>query len=213
VELSEILQEESLKRLRVKINLWAWQHIIIGITKAHLEEIAPFFSRDEKACKELLEMNIYYSIFPWQAGHQRRINVSVYGLDAAFPGRIQPALLRMYRQISRLWHSWLGLLKAEKETGDNSRINRDKRGLSMDEDEEGEEPMPARKRRKVIDSATQTTPKKEFSLLDISLEDSPLTKQLIEKAREGEATLRKTKEVIEIRRQSRNLLNELRMSA
>ena len=69
VELSEIQQEESLERLRVKINLWTWRHIIIGITKAHLEEIAPFFSKDEKACKELLETNIYYSIFPWQAGH------------------------------------------------------------------------------------------------------------------------------------------------
>ena len=83
----------------------------------------------------------------------------------------------------------------------------------MDEDEEGEEPVPTRKRRKVIDSETQTTPKKEFSLLDISMEDSPLTKQLIQKAWEGEVTLRKTKEVIEIRRRSRNLLNELRTSA
>jgi hypothetical protein len=43
VELSEILQKESLNRLGVRINLWAWWHIIIGITKTHLEQIAPFF--------------------------------------------------------------------------------------------------------------------------------------------------------------------------
>ena len=53
VELSEILQEESLERLRVKINLWAWRQIIIGITKEHLEEIAPFFARDNRGCKDV----------------------------------------------------------------------------------------------------------------------------------------------------------------
>ena len=114
VELSEILQEESLKRLNVKINLWAWRHIIIGITKTHLEEIAPFFCKDEMGCRERLETDIIISYhFPWQAGHQGRINTSVYGLDAVFPGRIQPALLRVYRRISRIWHYWLGLLAPE----------------------------------------------------------------------------------------------------
>jgi hypothetical protein len=64
VELSEILQKESLQRLNVKINLWAWRHIIIGIAKAHLEEIAPFFCKDEKGCKERLETDIYHIVFP-----------------------------------------------------------------------------------------------------------------------------------------------------
>jgi hypothetical protein len=177
-----------------------------------LEEIAPFFSKDEKACKELLETNIYYSIFPWQAGHQRRINVSVYGLDAAFPGQIQPALLRLYRRISRIWHHWLGILKAEEEL---AWIKMKKGGLSTNGDEQEEEERssaPARKRRKVTDSETQTTPKKELSLLDIGVEDSPLTKELIKKARESEAMLRKANEAIRIRRRSRNLINELRVS-
>jgi len=180
--------------------LWAWRQIIIGITKAHLEEVAPFFSRDEKACRERLEMNIYFSIFPWQAGHQRRLNVSVYGLDAAFPGRIQPALLRFYRQISRIWHYWLGLLELE-EFLDNGRI---KEWL-----EENESPENARKRRKLVDSETQVTPKKKSAILDVRVEDSPITKALIQGA---EMMVRKTKEAVEIRRQSRNLINELRGS-
>jgi hypothetical protein len=164
VELSEILQQESLERLGVKINLWAWRHIIIGITKAHLEEIAPYFCKNEKVCKTLLESNIYYHIFPWQAGHQWRINVSVYGLDMAFPGRLQPALLRLYRQISRLWHYWLGVLETAEEQA--VRI----------EDEEGEEresPVSARKRRKVIlDAEKQIIPKKEMDFLDIGVDNS-----------------------------------------
>ena len=167
VQLSEILQEESLKRLRVKINLWAWRHIIIGITKAHLEEIAPFFSRDEKVCKERLDKNIYYSIFPWQAGYQPRINLSVYGLDAAFPGRVQPALLRFYRRISRIWHCWLGLLEPKELMSD---------GNIEKWIEKNESPEHARKRRKVVDSETQVTPKKKSAILDIRVEDSPVTK-------------------------------------
>ena len=72
VELSEILQEESLERLDVKINLWAWRHIIIGITKAHLEEIAPFFCKKfnrleiNAGCPQFrifLERNYYHSQF------------------------------------------------------------------------------------------------------------------------------------------------------
>lgn len=170
VELSEILQQESLERLGVKINLWAWRHIIIGITKAHLEEIAPYFCKDEKACKTLLESNIYYQIFPWQAGHQWRINVSVYGLDMAFPGRLQPALLRLYRQVSRMWHYWLGVLEAEEEPV----------RIEDDQGEEDDSPVSARKRRKVVDAQTQITPKKEtVAFLDIGVDDSPVTKRLI----------------------------------
>jgi hypothetical protein len=44
------------------------------------------------------------------------------------------------------------------------------------------------------------------------VEDSPLTKELIKKARESEAMLRKANEAIRIRRRSRNLINELRVS-
>jgi hypothetical protein len=148
--------------------------------------------------------------------------VSVYGLDAAFPGRIQPALLRVYRQISRMWHYWFGFLPPESEKEElmgRSRINNgEKRGRSEngEDEQEGEDeagsPAYARKKRKLMDSETQTTPKKQLSLLDINTEDSPMTKVLIEKAWKVEMELRKTKEAIELRRRSRNLLNELRIS-
>jgi hypothetical protein len=158
VELSEILQEESLKELGVRINLWAWRHIIIGIAKAHLQEIAPFFDKNEKACQTMLETNTYTMIFPWLAGHQWAINVSVYGLDSAFPGKIQPELLSFYRRIAKIWHYWLGLSKPEGAL-DGLRMIRDrKRRLLMDENEQDEDHLPAEKRPKLIDAETQTTP-------------------------------------------------------
>ena len=158
-------------------------------------------------------MNIYYNIFPWQVGHQRRVNVSVYGLDAAFPGQIQPILLRLYRRISRIWHHWLGVLKAGEEPMNDSRvISREKRESSMDEDGQREESLPARKRRKVVDSATQTIPKKTSMSLNIAVEDSPLTKMLKRKIQEAEKMLRLRREALETRKRSRDLFNELGMS-
>jgi hypothetical protein len=123
------------------------------------------------------------SIFPWQAGHQQRLNVSIYGLVAAFPGRIQPALLRFYWQISRIWHYWLRFLDPE-ELMDNERIR--------EWINENESPEHETKRRKVVDSATQVTPKKESAILDIKIEDFSITKSLI----------RKAKDAVESRRQS-----------
>lgn len=218
-ELSEILQQESKERLKVKINLWTWRHIIIGIVKAHIEEIAPFLSKDEKASREVLEMDVYRIIFPWLAGHQAKINVSIYGLDAAFPRRIQPALLRVYRRISRIWHFWLGFLSESEQEELMGRIWIDKRRLSGN-DERGRESESARKRRKVMDSETQATPKKttpkkatlgESHSLDIEMEDSPLTKRWVEKAREAETMLKKAKMFVTLRRQSRSMLKELGM--
>jgi hypothetical protein len=228
VELSEILQEESLKRLGVKINLWAWRHIIIGITKAHLETVAPFFARNEKLCREPLETNIYLSIFPWQAGHQRRVSVSIYGLDAAFPGQLQPALLRFYREISKIWHIWVGVEKEEGGQGipaelvdsetqttprkESTRLNVSTRthmgGNDGDGDDDGkgneEPPTCASKRQKLVDSEIETTPQKMTAWLDVRPEDSPLTRSCIEKA---EKTLKAMREIVELRRKSRDLFN------
>jgi hypothetical protein len=183
VELSEILQEESLKELGVRINLWAWRHIIIGIAKAHLQEIAPFFDKDEKACKTMLETNTYTMIFPWLAGHQWAINVSVYGLDSAFPGKIQPELLSFYRRISKIWHYWLGISKPEGPL-DGLRIIRERKGrLLMDEDEQEEDHLPAEKRPKVINIERPTTPKSgsiwSDDSLDVRPDDSPSTKRMM----------------------------------
>jgi len=79
---------------------------------------------------------------------------------------------------------------------DNSRVIGEKQGLSMDENEQEEESLPARKRRKIMDSETQTIPKKEMTSLDVDLEDSPFTKRLIMKVREGEKILSMTREAI-----------------
>ena len=71
----------------------------------------------------------------------------------------------------------------------------------MDEDEQ-EESLPARKRRKVMDSETQTTSKKEMTSLNVDLKDSPFTEKLVMKAQETKKILSMTTEAIELRRRS-----------
>ena len=217
-ELSSVLQDESERRLSLRIGLWTWRHIIIAITKDHLEEIALFFERDEAACKSLLETNIYYSIFPWQAGHQPRVNVAIYGLDAAFPGQMQPGLLRLYRQISKIWHHWLGLATVEERSIWSIRAKRLLREIAADVENDhevsggvngGEIDARVIKRQKMVaDSETQTTPQKRAVPLEleINVEDSPTTKSLILNAQER---LKNVMEIIKLRRSSKKMIMQL----
>ena len=108
--LSEILQAESEARLNARLNLWSARRILIAITKVHVKEITGHFAKDNRAWRDVLMNNPDFNIFAWQAGHQQSTNVAIYGLDAAFPGRLQPELMEQYRRISRLWHRWLGIL-------------------------------------------------------------------------------------------------------
>lgn len=95
----------------------------------------------------------------------------------------------------------------------NLRIIGEKRGPSMDEDDgQGEETASARKRQKIMDSATQTTPKKTSISLNIAVEDSPLTKILKQKIQKAEKMLRLRREALETRKRSRDLFNELGIS-
>jgi hypothetical protein len=177
--LSRVLQQESLARLKVKLNLWSARHIIIAVTKVHVKDIACYFSMDDEACEEILSKNPDYNIFAFQSGHQRQINLQVYGLNSAYPARLQPEILAQYRRISRLWHRWLGLLTDGKEPG-----------------------TPVKKRKMMVDADTQTTPKKIGHSLDIEedMADSPETKKLKRGVKDAVRLLEMKKEGKELRK-------------
>lgn len=81
--LSKILQKETQSRLGVKVNMWAYRHIVIGIAKKHLKEVGPYFERDDEAAEQLQMQHPDSFIYAWQATHQRVTNISTYGLDKA----------------------------------------------------------------------------------------------------------------------------------
>lgn len=83
--LSRTLQVTSQAKLRIKINIWTYRQIVIGIAKIRLKSIAPFWEKDEKRCHQLLMQNVDRYIYVWQADHQLIMNMANYGLKYAYP--------------------------------------------------------------------------------------------------------------------------------
>jgi hypothetical protein len=146
-KLSEILQRESQVHLQVKINMWAYRHIAVQMTRMHVKEIYPYFEKDDSLWEAMLSRNKDYNIYAWQTGHQRSTNISTYGLDRAFPSRLQPELINEYIRISRIWHRWLGLWNGMVIAKVEGRSNVDQE-LEKSGDRDLE--TPKRKRQKTI---------------------------------------------------------------
>ena len=64
----------------------------------------PFNRCDDKSADADIEV-----AFAWQSGHRPNQRGTNYGIDAAYPDSLQPALLRVYQWASREWHCFLGL--------------------------------------------------------------------------------------------------------
>jgi len=45
----------------------------------------------------------------WQGGHTKKMSLSLYGVNSAYPVNLQPQLLADYWHASRAWHGFLGL--------------------------------------------------------------------------------------------------------
>jgi hypothetical protein len=173
--LTDVLQRESMARLGSKLGIWAFRHILIGITKVHVKEIAGYFLKDNKFEKDMLKENqdVDLYMYAWQAGHQRETNVSIYGKDAAYPTQMQPELLQQFLRISRRWHRWFPSGVVEEENIDESDGQGKKRKMV------DSETQTTPKKQKTIDYGTQMTPKKESHAGDFMDEiDSPETKKI-----------------------------------
>ena len=98
-------------------------------------------------------------VFSWQAGHKRATNVSTYGLDQAYPGRLQPELLYEYLRISQIWHRWLGFSDGVPEQAVNNGIVGGEKNVS----ERDEPKTPSRKRQYVpeMDDDEDMSPKSQ----------------------------------------------------
>lgn len=108
--LSKTLQEESEKHIGVKLNIWAYRQIILGIAKRYLKEIWPYFDKDDKAARKLQTQNPDSFMFAWMSAHMPELNITTYGLDIEFPCHLQPELMLMYLRIALLWHEFLKLI-------------------------------------------------------------------------------------------------------
>ncbi|RSL82730.1 hypothetical protein CEP52_016890 [Fusarium oligoseptatum] len=101
---------EELKRLsrdalgtEMEIGVRLYRQLSIAITERHVRGALPTFDRFD----DVTEAGDPDVAFAWQSGHRPMQRHSTYGLDGAFPDKLQPSLLRLYARCSGKWHSFL----------------------------------------------------------------------------------------------------------
>ncbi|KAL7917309.1 hypothetical protein ACQKWADRAFT_325926 [Trichoderma austrokoningii] len=100
---TSILQAAAYNVWKQKITSQMYRQIAIGITEKHVREVyTPFNQYDDKS--PTADKNV---IFAMQSGHKVIQRNTTYGLDGAYPHRLQPSLLRAYEWASTRWHEFI----------------------------------------------------------------------------------------------------------
>lgn len=102
--LTDIVTKATLELWRQKINVRTYRQLAIAITEKHVREVYTPFNRHDD-CSNDADIN---AAFAWQSGHRPLQRGITYGLDGAYPSRLQPSLLRCYEWASVRWHEFLG---------------------------------------------------------------------------------------------------------
>jgi hypothetical protein len=80
-----------------------YRQLSIAVTEKHVRQIEQPFNRYDDTTVGA-DIGV---VFAWQSGHRPMQRGTSYGIDAAYPDSLQPALLRIYRWASRQWHDFL----------------------------------------------------------------------------------------------------------
>jgi hypothetical protein len=80
-----------------------YRQLAIAVTEKHVREVYTPFNRHDD-CSDDADIN---AILAWQSGHRLLQRGITYGLDGAYPSRLQPSLLRCYEWASVRWHEFL----------------------------------------------------------------------------------------------------------
>lgn len=92
VVLIKALKKLSVEVCGVSMGVQIYRQLSIAVTEKHIKQISrPFNRYDDKSVNADLEVT-----FAWQSGHRPLQRGTTYGIDAAYPDSLQPALLRIY---------------------------------------------------------------------------------------------------------------------
>ena len=95
-ELKKVLSKESKRIMNARLDLWGYRHVALAITKRYIKKIAVYFGEQDRQETERFIGEKICDVYAWQAGHSWQTNTLVYGLDTAYPNRLQPGLLDEY---------------------------------------------------------------------------------------------------------------------
>ncbi|KJZ69835.1 hypothetical protein HIM_10763 [Hirsutella minnesotensis 3608] len=103
--LTAVLKKATSEVWGVSINSRQFRQLCIGVTEKHVREIHEAFNRFDDT-SEKADRNV---VFAWQSGHRPLQRGTTYGLDGAYPNKLQPPLLELYQWASCKWHEFLHL--------------------------------------------------------------------------------------------------------
>jgi hypothetical protein len=101
--LTKILKEYTEKATGIPIGVREYRQLTIAITEKHIKQIVKPFNQYDDKTKEA-DIGV---AFACQSGHRPLQRGISYGLDGAFPNRLQAALLEVYRWVSEEWHKFI----------------------------------------------------------------------------------------------------------
>jgi hypothetical protein len=87
----------------VAFGVQIYRQLSIAVTERHIKQVSKPFNRyDDKSREADIEV-----AFAWQSGHRPLQRGMTYGIDAAYPDSLQPALLSVYEWASKEWHGFI----------------------------------------------------------------------------------------------------------
>ncbi|KAI5455742.1 hypothetical protein BGZ63DRAFT_137258 [Mariannaea sp. PMI_226] len=102
---TSILKTATKKLWDFPVNSQLLRQLCIAISEKHVREVYEPFNRFDDTGANA-DRNV---VFAWQSGHRPLQRGSTYGLDGAFPTKLQPQLLHLYEWASTRWHEFLHL--------------------------------------------------------------------------------------------------------
>jgi hypothetical protein len=101
--LTAVLRKLTKEVASIEIGVQVYRQLSIAVTERHLAHISKPFNRfDDRT----VDANVDVAL-AWQSGHRPMQRGTSYGIDAAYQDSLQPALLRVYRWTSDIWHRFL----------------------------------------------------------------------------------------------------------
>jgi hypothetical protein len=101
--LISVLRRMSEGVLAKPVGIRLYRQLSIGITEKHVKEVfQPFNRHDDRSSGADLNVSL-----AWQSAHRPLLRADNYGLDGAFPTKLQPSLLRVYEWASNRWQGFL----------------------------------------------------------------------------------------------------------
>ncbi|KAJ5293540.1 uncharacterized protein N7443_009493 [Penicillium atrosanguineum] len=99
----QILTDATSKVWYHRVHPRWYRQISIAVAEKHVQTASRCLNRfDDKSAQANPDV-----VFAWQSGHRPLQRAQTYGLDGAFPTKLQPALLRVYETASHAWHDFL----------------------------------------------------------------------------------------------------------